>query len=732
MERRILWVSPTGAWVLSVRLLALCHLAFFASFLYDGQHLALLGSRGILPLCETLDTVRSSALYQPGEKEKGVDSETVLADWDTAWWVRAMTPRPPLAAFHRFPTIFWLSCQDSVLQAVTYMGAGLSFFLFIFAGDSAVVHPLLLGGLLGFLAVLVLSFVAVGDPFMDAPWDHLLIEFSLLMALCAPVVLQSVQKGRFRRGERGEERGNLWLLLLARVSVALFIFRVMFGMGLQKFLNMREGSEWRAGTYIHRYFSWQPMPTPLAWYLHNADVGTEYKPVSQVLGGLTFVAEMLFPCFVFFNGVLRGLAVLVFAALMVGISLTGNFGVFQLLTIAASLPLLDGPLFGFSPPAKPTPSASLEMKRRPSRPTRALKESEEVSLSLSQETPVNDAHEIKQDKIGIEEDTKKSNACHRFIQNLCTLLTAVSLFALGAMGLAHLFHFFISHPGTGSRFTFISNNSYLFRGVRGEDEAAGRRIGKLMNSNPFPGPVLSALRFAAPLHLSHKVGIFREAALTRFVPVVEGSMSPQGPWRRYLWRHQMNILQRPHSGDAKGSASGRMPGVPSFLAPYQPRFDHQMFYEGGGISLDRVACLQLRNVRNPTRPYLVRWLMDNLPEVAKLVAENPFHGKGPVKFVRWGYVRARFSTRHELEERRKHEEEKSAKGKKRDGEEEVAGETAALLSPWWTPEETDERVDLIRWTLYSREKVEAMIEQGIEAFREDTARKRFPCMNVMI
>mmetsp|Transcript_8040 Transcript_8040/g.15698 ORF Transcript_8040/g.15698 Transcript_8040/m.15698 type:complete len:201 (-) Transcript_8040:5-607(-) len=199
----------------------------------------------------------------------------------------------------------------------------------------------------------------------------------------------------------------------------------------------------------------------------------------------------------------------------------------------------------------------------------------------------------------------------------------------------------------------------------------------------------------------------------------------------------MNILQRPDGQ-----------GAPSFLAPYLPRFDFQIFCEGGTRSLDQYACLQMRNWKNPTRPYIVRWLMDNPPEVTSLVAVNPFHGQGRVEFVRWGYVSARFSTREELQSRKDQEE-----GKKTEngGEEE---QSAAFLSPWWTPEllphaavmtqagpsavaltrpdhyQKDEQVDMIRWTVYSREKIEDMIRQGTEAFKGDTASKRFPCMAV--
>ena len=129
---------------LFLRLFGLIYLAAFVSFALQAR--GLIGSHGILPLSEFLDTVRH------------------VAGWER---------------FYLMPTVFWWNAGDTVIQAVCWGGAGLAVLLTL----NLVPRLSLL-----LLYILYLSLLYAGQAFMTYQWDTFLLEggFLALLAGFAP------------------------------------------------------------------------------------------------------------------------------------------------------------------------------------------------------------------------------------------------------------------------------------------------------------------------------------------------------------------------------------------------------------------------------------------------------------------------------------------------------------------------------------------------------------------
>jgi predicted DCC family thiol-disulfide oxidoreductase YuxK len=124
---------------LFLRAIGLIYLAAFVSF--GVQALGLIGSRGILPLSEFTDAVRS----QLGS-----------------------------ASYGQVPMVFWLDQSDFAIQAVCWAGAALSLL---------VILDVIPRVSLFFLYALYLSLFYAGQEFMGFQWDLLLLETGFLALL---------------------------------------------------------------------------------------------------------------------------------------------------------------------------------------------------------------------------------------------------------------------------------------------------------------------------------------------------------------------------------------------------------------------------------------------------------------------------------------------------------------------------------------------------------------------
>jgi predicted DCC family thiol-disulfide oxidoreductase YuxK len=118
-----------------------------------------------------------------------------------------------------------------------------------------------------------------------------------------------------------------------------------------------------------------------------------------------------------------------------------------------------------------------------------------------------------------------------------------------------------------------------------------------------------------PFRLVNGYGLFRVMTKERPEIVIEGSADGT-TWQAYEFRWKPGALERP----------------PKFVEPHQPRLDWQMWFAALG---------DLR--QNRWLVGLVTRLLENTPEVVRLLGNNPFPEKPP-RFIRAEVYRYRFST----------------------------------------------------------------------------------------
>jgi predicted DCC family thiol-disulfide oxidoreductase YuxK len=205
------------------------------------------------------------------------------------------------AGYLRFPMVFWLDQSDAAIQAASWAGAGLSLL---------VIFDILPRLSLFFLYALYLSVFYAGQEFMGFQWDLLLLEAGFLALLVSIATRPGIRLVR-------------WLL-----------FRLMFLSGAVKLLS--GDPTWANLSALSYYFQTEPLPTPLAWYVHHMPQG-----VLTAATAATLVIELVLPFLILCPRRLRFVAASGFLILQVVILLTGNYAFFNLLTMALCLTLFD-------------------------------------------------------------------------------------------------------------------------------------------------------------------------------------------------------------------------------------------------------------------------------------------------------------------------------------------------------------------------------------------------------
>lgn len=206
------------------------------------------------------------------------------------------------AAIYEVPTLLWLNASDAAIAALWI--AGILFGLVVMAGFRQRLA-------LAACFVLWLSVCAAGQDFFAFQWDYLLAEVGFL-ALFAD-----------------ESPVRVWLL-------RWLLFRLMFFSGAVKLLS--GDPTWRGLTAMTYQYETQPLPTPLAWFMHQLPAGLQKTTTALVL-----VVEALVPFLFFAPRRLRRIAAWVTIALQVLILLTGNYAYFNWLTILLCLWLFIEP-----------------------------------------------------------------------------------------------------------------------------------------------------------------------------------------------------------------------------------------------------------------------------------------------------------------------------------------------------------------------------------------------------
>jgi hypothetical protein len=222
-----------------------------------------------------------------------------------------------LSPYLKFPTLCWLDDGDRALRGLCVVGMLAA--LGIVTGIAGPGTPLLF--LVAWLCWL--SIVTVGSTCFGLPWDKLLVEAGFL-ALFMPG-LQPLPELAVLEAP----------MPVAVLAFRWLVFRVMFGMGLAKFRTLDR--ETRDGTFLQRYYDRQPMPTVLAFHVQALPLGFHKFCLAAF-----FLTEMVLPFLAFGPWEARAVTSLAFMGLQVVIWLTGNYGIFNLLVLVLSVPLLAG------------------------------------------------------------------------------------------------------------------------------------------------------------------------------------------------------------------------------------------------------------------------------------------------------------------------------------------------------------------------------------------------------
>ncbi len=244
---------------------------------------ALIGSAGILPAAELLSHLQSQGV--------------------TRLWM--------------IPSVFWLSSSDFAIHLVLALGtiAGISITLGYRARIALVIAW-----------ISWLSLLAVGQIFLSYQWDVLLLETCFLAILGFP--------NKKHLPFRHTPALDFFCLTLFR----LLLFRLMFSSG---FVKLASGDpHWNSLEALRYHFLSQPLPTPLAAFVHQLpDVLLDTGCF------LVFVIELLLPFFIFGPRLLQLVSGASFLIFQILIALTGNYTFFNLLSILLVLPLFDDAFF---------------------------------------------------------------------------------------------------------------------------------------------------------------------------------------------------------------------------------------------------------------------------------------------------------------------------------------------------------------------------------------------------
>ena len=285
---RILWgadVRPPTYAVSSWVFLRLLGGIFLVAFLsFDAQIDGLVGTKGILPAADFFQVVGHAA---------------------------------GSASFRECPSLLWLTgAGDAALHGWCWAG--------VFSS------VLLMGGIapaanLVFLWAVYLSLSLAGQEFYQFQWDILLLETGFLAIFIAPWKWWT---NKAHPPSRVAHFLLIWLL-----------FRLLFESGLVKLTS--GDPTWASGTALDYHYFTQPLPTPVAWFAQQLPEWFQWLSVKA-----TLVIELALPFLLFFPRRLRLLGAGGIAFLQALIAMTGNYGIFNLLTLSLCLLAADDVVWG--------------------------------------------------------------------------------------------------------------------------------------------------------------------------------------------------------------------------------------------------------------------------------------------------------------------------------------------------------------------------------------------------
>lgn len=225
------------------------------------------------------------------------------------------------------PTLAWWLPEAWAGWLLCLAGAGCAVAALIAARQG----PWLLGCFVAYL-----SLGTICQPWLGFQWDTLLCEVGFASLLLA----------RWRAAPAAAVPAAVWLQ-------RWILFRLMFFAGVVKLTS--GDTAWWDGTALGYHYETQPLPNPISRFAHQLPMAWH-----RVETLVTFVVELVLVWLIIGPPRARAAAFGATAGLMVLLMFTGNYGFFQLLTLALALALLDDDHW-----RRALPAAWTKVKRSP-------------------------------------------------------------------------------------------------------------------------------------------------------------------------------------------------------------------------------------------------------------------------------------------------------------------------------------------------------------------------------
>uniref|UniRef100_A0A4W3JIZ3 Lipase maturation factor n=1 Tax=Callorhinchus milii TaxID=7868 RepID=A0A4W3JIZ3_CALMI len=232
-----------------------------------------------------------------------------------------------MEAVSHSPTLLWFldwSDMDANLDCIALMGLGLSAFVFITGCANMIIMFL--------LWLLYHSLVNMGQIWYSFGWESQLLETGFLaIFLCPVLTLRAIPR------HTPPSKIVIW-------AFRWLIFRIMLGAGL---IKIRGDRCWRDLTCMNYHYETQPVPNPIAYYMHRSPW---WFHSFEVLGN--HLIELVVPFFLFLgrrmcaiHGVLQILFQptpgLFMGKYQVILIVSGNLSFLNWLTIVPSIACFD-------------------------------------------------------------------------------------------------------------------------------------------------------------------------------------------------------------------------------------------------------------------------------------------------------------------------------------------------------------------------------------------------------
>ncbi len=493
-------------------------------------------------------------------------------------YLRAVAQTAGRLRFWFAPTLLWWNSGSTALTVLCWAGLIASVLLFFNLWPRATLT-------ICFLAFL--SFTAAAQDFAGYQSDGMLLSAGFLAWF---FTARGVRPGMGE--ERPPSRAGLFLL-------QWLWFRIYFESGVAK---MASGDpEWRHLTAMDQYYQNGPLSTWIGWYAqhlpHWFQVGT---------AGATLLLELLLVWMLFLPRRFRLICFFIVTPWEIGVILTANYAFLNYLVLALGVLLLDDEFFFAILPKKMTEKirARLEKWSAVEEPERAP---ELISLFHSGE-PVNEDEGLKPaaKNVGAEEKPGEIDATKLPEMNAAAPRTAV------ASGVAdrrawpnrmlsgwrrqrpRWLAVKLSLTGIVLGWIFYATTATL--------------LSNLVPVVPLPMAPVVALE---PFRIAEQFGLFAVMTRARYEIEFQGSYDGQ-TWTAYPFWY-------------KAQDPSQAPGI---YAPYQPRFDWNLWFASLGSWHDYPFVMSAEER-----------LLENDRFVLSLFAGNPFANRSPniVRAVLWQY-----------------------------------------------------------------------------------------------